>query len=209
MQQALEGLVHLHTLKPKPIVHRDIKCLNLLISETGIVKLGDLGLVHTVALSERGSTDPVFAPKEVAGTAYWQAPEVLKSSTTKTYGRKADVWSMGCCLVEMMTGYPPYFDKTVTQVQWVIKMSDGTLTYDPKELLPQASPDAISLLQKVFRRSTKKSPDNMLVRPHSWEILTDIIEINELLPLKERLSRVEMKIDALRSLTKEKENDDK
>ncbi len=63
---------------------------NLLISDTGIVKLGDFGLVTSVILNSSGSTDPVLAPKSSDGTAKWQAPEILKS--TEPYGRKADVW---------------------------------------------------------------------------------------------------------------------
>uniref|UniRef100_A0A914W1N1 Protein kinase domain-containing protein n=1 Tax=Plectus sambesii TaxID=2011161 RepID=A0A914W1N1_9BILA len=92
LQQALEGLVYLHSLKPKPIVHRDLKCSNLLISQREVIKLGDFGLVHTISPTETGSTDPASAPKRSYGSAFWQAPEVVASSVNYVYGRKADVW---------------------------------------------------------------------------------------------------------------------
>uniref|UniRef100_A0A914V4T7 Protein kinase domain-containing protein n=1 Tax=Plectus sambesii TaxID=2011161 RepID=A0A914V4T7_9BILA len=205
LQPALEGLVYLHRL---PIVHRDLKCNNVLVSDAGIIKLGDFGLVKTVWLSETGSTDPVSAVTESAGTPFWQAPEVLISSDINVYGRKADVWSIGCCLVEMLTGLPPYTD--LTKEQWKAEVGQGTLSYDPEEFVPSAASDSIRILKKTFRRQTKKNDEKANtqlvptglqgVRPYSWEILADVKEINELRPLRQQLADKEKEIADLRNL---------
>jgi len=89
----LNGLFVLHNMK---IVHRDIKCANLFLTKSGILKLGDLnvskvlkrGLLHTQT-----------------GTPYYASPEVWQD---KPYDHKSDIWSVGCVLYELTTLNPPF-----------------------------------------------------------------------------------------------------
>ena len=91
--QMITGLEALHELK---IVHRDIKCANLFLPTSGILKLGDLnvskvlkrGLLHTQT-----------------GTPYYASPEVWQD---KPYDYKSDIWSVGCVLYELTTLNPPF-----------------------------------------------------------------------------------------------------
>ena len=91
--QMITGLEALHELK---IVHRDIKCANLFLTKSGILKLGDLnvskvlkrGLLHTQT-----------------GTPYYASPEVWQD---KPYDHKSDIWSVGCVLYELTTLNPPF-----------------------------------------------------------------------------------------------------
>ncbi|CUG89331.1 protein kinase, putative [Bodo saltans] len=92
--QMLEGLLYLHA---KNICHRDLKGDNLLIDTRGVLKLADFGTAKELA-SQATST--------VAGTAYFMAPEVIQGVG---HGVEADVWSVGCCVIEMITGKPPFF----------------------------------------------------------------------------------------------------
>eukprot|EP00798_Chlamydomonas_sp_ICE-L_P009237 gene9237-16387_t len=69
-------------------VHRDVKGDNILVSRDGIVKLAD-------------------GMKSIKGSVFWMAPEVIKGTG---YGRRADVWSLGCTVVEMMTGKRPWMN---------------------------------------------------------------------------------------------------
>ncbi len=91
----LKGLKYLHE-QENPIIHRDIKCDNIFInSYEGGIKIGDLGF-SCVLKSE-------FA-HSFSGTPEFMAPEVFKSK----YGVKADIYSFGMCLLEMITLEKPY-----------------------------------------------------------------------------------------------------
>ncbi|KAL7890732.1 hypothetical protein AOLI_G00002080 [Acnodon oligacanthus] len=97
-RQILEGVCYLHS---NMIVHRDIKGANILRDSAGNIKLGDFGAsrrLQTICLSGTGI-------KSVTGTPYWMSPEVISG---EGYGRKADIWSVGCTVVEMLTQRPPW-----------------------------------------------------------------------------------------------------
>ncbi|XP_033849312.1 mitogen-activated protein kinase kinase kinase 3 isoform X2 [Acipenser ruthenus] len=97
-RQILQGVFYLHS---NMIVHRDIKGANILRDSSGNVKLGDFGAskrIQTICMSGSGM-------KSVTGTPYWMSPEVISG---EGYGRKADVWSVGCTVVEMLTEKPPW-----------------------------------------------------------------------------------------------------
>ncbi|KAJ1377830.1 Protein kinase domain [Sesbania bispinosa] len=79
---------------------RDIKCANILVDANGSVKLADFGLAKATKLND---------VKSCKGTAFWMAPEVVKGRN-QGYGLPADMWSLGCTVLEMLTGQIPYSD---------------------------------------------------------------------------------------------------
>lgn len=93
MSQVLQGLVFLHD---QGVIHRDIKGANILTTTDGIVKLADFGVATTSAGLHESS---------VVGTPYWMAPEVIELSGATT---ASDIWSLGCTVIELLDGKPPY-----------------------------------------------------------------------------------------------------
>ncbi|CAM0885380.1 unnamed protein product [Alopecurus aequalis] len=96
-RQILNGLVYLHE---RNVVHRDIKCANILVHANGSVKLADFGLAKAMS--------KINMPRLSEGSVYWMAPEVINPKNT--YGPAADMWSLGCTVLEMLTRQIPYPD---------------------------------------------------------------------------------------------------
>ncbi|KAJ1384842.1 kinase-like domain-containing protein [Ochromonadaceae sp. CCMP2298] len=88
----VSGLDYLHR---NGIAHRDIKCANCLLNSLGVVKVADFGA------SKRFESDSIVSG--LKGTPHWMAPEVIKGTQMTTGWIKADVWSLGCTVVEMAT----------------------------------------------------------------------------------------------------------
>jgi len=95
IHQVLLGINYLHT---QNIIHRDIKAANLLIDSSGNIKLGDFGTAKLVDSTQKAMT--------AIGTPFWMAPEIIDLASCSV---KADIWSVGCTVVELLTGQPPYF----------------------------------------------------------------------------------------------------
>eukprot|EP00756_Hemistasia_phaeocysticola_P026770 Hpha_TRINITY_DN16083_c1_g1::TRINITY_DN16083_c1_g1_i3::g.117767::m.117767 len=111
--QVVRGLSYLHAMG---IAHRDIKGDNLLVTADGVVKLADFGAskeLRTLAAS-------------VTGTACFMAPEVIKGTG---HSFESDIWSLGCCVIEMLCGRPPFsrFENQYATMMHIANATDQSL----------------------------------------------------------------------------------
>jgi cyclin-dependent kinase 8/11 len=95
--QLLNGLLYLHD---SHILHRDLKPANILITSTGIVKIGDLGLARLTYQP----LQPLFAGDKVVVTIWYRSPELLMGS--KHYHKAVDCWAVGCVMAELASLRP-------------------------------------------------------------------------------------------------------
>ncbi|KAM4731297.1 uncharacterized protein map3k19 [Anableps anableps] len=99
--QILEGVAFLHQNR---VIHRDLKGNNVMLMPTGVIKLIDFGCARRLSCLNHTTPNSGELLKSIHGTPYWMAPEVINESG---YGRKSDIWSVGCTVFEMATGKPP------------------------------------------------------------------------------------------------------
>ncbi|KAK5005139.1 hypothetical protein LTR28_008079 [Elasticomyces elasticus] len=130
VRQILNGLAYLHS---KDIIHRDIKGANILVDNHGGVKISDFGISKRVqagsllSSSSSSSSSASSAGRRqgprvsLQGSVFWMAPEVVKQTA---YTRKADIWSLGCLVVEMFTGHHPH--PSLTQLQAIFKIGGSS-----------------------------------------------------------------------------------
>lgn len=108
--QTAQALAYLHNLKPRPLVHRDVKPPNLLLRDMcRILKICDFGTacdVHTHMTTNQGS-------------AAWMAPEVF--NTTSSYTEKCDTFSFGITLWQIFSRRKPFADQSSSfQIMWAV-----------------------------------------------------------------------------------------
>ena len=178
--QMFRGLAYLHE---KGVIHRDIKGANLLIDGVpqlsredtaastsaaasvanntiermrahvaGSVKIADFGsarlLQHGATLEESVST--------MHGTTYWMAPEVVRGDH---YGRRCDVWSGGCVLLEMLSGRPPWHAKiTAAGMNQFAAMFHIASSDEPPPMDEVSNVAVRELLLKCFARDARSRP---------------------------------------------------
>ena len=141
LPKIIEGLEYLHS---KGIVHRDIKSANILVDLNGNIKLSDFGVSGQISL-KKSSGDSCFL-QSLKGTLLWMAPEVICQIK---YDFKADIWSLGCTLLEMATGFPPW-GKIENHMEAFMKI--GRSEEDP-EIPENLNSDLINVIKRCLIRN--------------------------------------------------------
>ncbi|KAL9006425.1 MAG: hypothetical protein Q9188_000830 [Gyalolechia gomerana] len=147
MSQVLHGLLYLHE---QGVIHRDIKGANILTTKQGLVKLADFGVAtRTTTLHE----------SSVVGTPYWMAPEVIELSGATT---ASDIWSLGCTVIELLDGKPPYHKLQPMHALFRIVNDD----HPP---LPEgASPIVRDFLMQCFQKDPNLRVSARKLLKHPW-----------------------------------------
>ncbi|KXS19348.1 hypothetical protein M427DRAFT_143501, partial [Gonapodya prolifera JEL478] len=153
VSQVLEGLCYLHE---QGVIHRDIKGANILTTKDGQVKLADFG----VATRPTESSE-----KTVVGSPYWSegtiqlAPEVIELNGATT---ASDIWSLGCTLIELLNGEPPYYNLSPMSALFRIVQDD----HPP---LPEGiSPALKDFLTHCFQKDCNLRVSARKLLKHPW-----------------------------------------
>ncbi|KAH7849097.1 hypothetical protein Vadar_012892 [Vaccinium darrowii] len=177
-----KGMNYLHQNK---IVHRDLKAANLLMDENDVVKVADFGVAKVQS--------PSGVMTAETGTYRWMAPEVIEH---KPYDRKADVFSFGIVLWELLTGKLPYDHLSPLQA------AVGVVQQGLRPTVPtNTNPKMVQLLERCWQQDPSS-------RPEFSEITEILINIsNEVAEREKTVKRRTLVGDASR-LSVKQENED-
>jgi serine/threonine protein kinase len=149
-----------HTTTPPPPPHTHTHTH----THTGKIKLADFGIaVHKKA--EAVSGDEQTGP---LGSPYWMAPEIIELQDPTP---KADIWSVGCTIIELLTGNPPYYE--LSKMQAMFAMVNDPHPPVPKH--PHPSDLIIDVLKHCFQRDPNKRPSaaHLLKHPFIPQIIDE------------------------------------
>ena len=139
VSQVLSALVHAHE---NGIVHRDIKPQNILLTSSGTIKVTDFGIAQFMRQNAADTGRTI-------GSVHYMSPEQARGDKVDT---RADLYSVGILLYEMMTGRLPFDSENPTQVA-MMQMSAATIA--PRKL----NPDIPVGLEEIITRAMRKDPD--------------------------------------------------
>ncbi|CAN8264107.1 unnamed protein product [Cochlearia groenlandica] len=150
----LSGLAYLHN---KKTVHRDIKGANLLVDAYGVVKLADFGMAKHLT-GQR-------ADLSLKGSPYWMAPElmqaVMQKDSNPDLAFAVDIWSLGCTIIEMFTGKPPWSEFEGAAAMFKVMR-------DSPPVPESMSPEGKDFLRLCFQRNPAERPTASVLLEHRF-----------------------------------------
>ncbi|KAJ4850251.1 hypothetical protein Tsubulata_018316 [Turnera subulata] len=140
MRQLAAGL---QVLQEKHLIHRDLKPQNLLLlsnATTPLLKIGDFGFARSLTPQDLADT--------LCGSPLYMAPEIIQN---QKYDAKADLWSVGAILFQLVTGKPPFDGNS--QYQLFQNILTSTELRFPRGSLEELHPDCVDLCRSLLRQN--------------------------------------------------------
>ncbi|KAI0483173.1 kinase-like protein [Xylariaceae sp. FL0804] len=150
-----EVAVAIHWVHKSGIIHRDIKCANVLITEVGGVQLCDFGVAGVVETKLDKRTTFI-------GTLHWMAPELFDQNAQ--YGTEVDIWAFGSMVYEIASGLPPNVRTNVGLTQF----GDYLREHLPRLTGDQYSEDLKSLVAFCLEDDPSKRPTIEQIQQHPY-----------------------------------------
>lgn len=143
--QIADALSHAHE---KGLLHRDLKCSNVMVTKREQIKLLDFGLVKQIASAPTAETqtlDDLTEPGAIVGTLAYMAPESLRGRNADV---RTDIWALGVILHEMLAGKRPFHGKTQFDLT-------SAILNEPAPALPERVPE---WLRRITQKCLAKEP---------------------------------------------------
>ncbi|XP_032171659.1 testis-specific serine/threonine-protein kinase 5-like [Mustela erminea] len=150
--QLVSAVAHCHS---SGIVHRDLKCENILLDDQGLLKLTDFGFANRSGLKD--SLLSTFC-----GSVAYAAPEILMSK--KYHGEPADLWSLGIILYAMVSGKLPFREHRPRRVLHLMRRGPA--------FRPGVSPECQDLIRGLLQLRPRARLDLQQVATHCWMLPT-------------------------------------
>ena len=165
----MSGIAYLHKCK---IIHRDIKCSNILMNSKGDICIGDFGLAR------RDNQDYNKRYTQTVVTLCYRAPEILLGS--REYGPAVDIWSAGCVFAELLTGNILFSrnDKEKDQIDKIFSIcgTPNDKTWPGISQLPKYK----SLQKTDYKNSLRECfKDNKNVDDATFDLINKLLELNK------------------------------
>jgi len=165
--QTVRGIDCLHNCNP-PILHRDLKSLNLLVSENWEVKVADFGLSRFNTISNHSSLG------RICGTMSYCAPEVYKG---ERFGVKSDIYSLGIILWELVVRcLSKQYKSPYSEYPFISFDFQIIIQTSQNGLRPTVPPECPPVIASLIQRCWHADPDS---RPSCAEILKTLDVLQE------------------------------
>jgi serine/threonine-protein kinase len=163
LMEVCEGIAEAHALG---IIHRDLKPANLFLTKrvdgTKLIKVVDFGIAkHQVDPASKKLTGPLIS----MGSPQYMSPEQTRAA--RDVDATTDLWSLGVCLYEMLTGVPPFEAPSAAEVSALVLMSEPQPPVNVRPEIP------VKLSEIVLR----------CMRKRKWERFPDVAALAEALEM--------------------------
>ncbi len=139
-----DGLAYAHGHQ---ITHQDIKPQNIMITDTGVIKIADLGLAKVMQYGEDQSPD-----RPAMGTPLYIPPEVIRKSPPDS---RSDLYSLAATMYHLLTGEPPYM---ADKVREIVRMHLEEPVPDPRAIVEEIPEDLSKLVMQAMSKDPARRP---------------------------------------------------